>query len=178
LKTSPPQEFARVFSQRLQGLAASHDLLVEENWHGADMLQLVRQQFAPFRESLEQRVTLTGPDLWLNAAAVQTIGMAIHELATNAVKHGALSNESGSVVVIWTLAGEGPAERFSLCWKERDGPAVGKPSRHGLGHGLLTVMTPHTLSGKARLDYAADGVTWTVECPAEAVLEKRTLQFS
>ena len=172
MRTSSPEAFLPVFSQRLQGLAASHELLVAGNWQGAEMRQLVRQQFVPFRQFLDGRVTLEGPTLRLNVTAVQAIGLAIHELLTNAVKHGALSGDSGHVSISWKLDGQGNAARFAMTWVERDGPPVRKPSRRGFGHELLTKMTPQALSGEARLNYAKDGLEWTVECPARAALDR------
>jgi PAS domain S-box-containing protein len=91
------EEFERRFERRLQGLAASHDVLIRENWHGAPLANLVRQQLVPFVEIQSSRFEVAGPDIVLTAEAAQAIGLAIHELATNAIKYGALSEPAGKV---------------------------------------------------------------------------------
>ena len=125
------EEFERRFERRLQGLAASHDVLVRENWHGAPLADLVRQQLVPFVEIDSSRFELAGPDVIMTAEAAQAIGLAIHELATNAIKYGALSEPAGKVRVAWMLEGVPGEEQLSLSWIERSGPPVSPPIPKG-----------------------------------------------
>ncbi len=108
-RTETREEFVELFSERIRGLAASQDLLVGNTWKGVAVLDLIRSQLAHFKDALGSRVGLTGPAVELNASAAQTIGMAVHELATNASKYGALSNETGYILLDWSLTGEGGA---------------------------------------------------------------------
>jgi two-component sensor histidine kinase len=119
------EEFQKRFAQRLQGLAASHDLLVLQDWQGASLKELVRHQLAPFTEPRSERVTATGPDVLLRPAAAEAIGLALHELGTNAVKYGALSVPGGNVTISWALEDHGTEPRRLLVnWIERGGPTV------------------------------------------------------
>jgi PAS domain S-box-containing protein len=157
------EEFERRFERRLQGLAASHDVLVRENWHGAPLADLVRQQLVPFVEIHSSRFELAGPDVVITAEAAQAIGLAIHELATNAIKYGALSAPAGKVSVSWTLDGSGA---LSLSWTEQGGPPVSPPSRKGFGHVVVGEMVERSLNGKVVMEFAGDGLKWRVLIPA------------
>jgi two-component sensor histidine kinase len=99
------KEFEGRFERRLQGLAASHDVLVGKNWQGAPLAELVRQQLGPFVEIQSSRFEFVGPDIVVTAEAAQAIGLAIHELATNAIKYGALSAPTGKVRISWMFDG-------------------------------------------------------------------------
>ncbi len=122
------EEFERRFERRLQGLAASHDVLVSKNWQGAPLADLVRRQLVPFAEIEGSRVELAGPDVVMTAEAAQALGLAIHELATNAIKYGALSAPSGKVSVSWKFDGEaGAPPALLLNWIEQGGPPVAQP---------------------------------------------------
>ena len=116
------KDFELRFGRRLQGLAASHDLLVNEGWRGAPLAELVRQQLAPFVETGSSRIELDGPDISLTAEAAQAIGLALHELATNAIKYGALSVPHGKVTVSWAFAANpGEPRHLQMSWIERAG---------------------------------------------------------
>ena len=161
------EAFESRFERRLQGLAASHDVLVRENWHGAPLADLVRQQLVPFAEIQSSRFELAGPDVVVTAEAAQAIGLAIHELATNAIKHGALSEPAGRVRVSWTFEGiPGAAEQLSLSWIEHGGPPVTPPSRKGFGHVVIGDMVERSLNGKVEMEFATDGLKWRVSIPA------------
>src|SRR5690606_27121692 len=121
-----PKQFVREFSDRIVGLAASQDLLIESNWQGGRVADLVRPQLSLFRELIGTRIEITGPPVRLQPPAAQAIGMALHELATNASKYGALSegNGDGKVLVSWHLEGTGEERAFVLVWTEENGPPV------------------------------------------------------
>jgi PAS domain S-box-containing protein len=161
------EEFQRRFERRLQGLAASHDVLVRENWHGAPLASLVRQQLVPFVEVQSSRFDVAGPDIVVTAEAAQAIGLAIHELATNAIKYGALSEPAGKVSVSWMLDGNsGAAGQVLLNWIEQGGPPVSPPSRKGFGHVVIGEMVERSLNGKVAVEFAREGLQWRVSIPA------------
>ena len=165
------KDFQTQFTQRLQGLSRSLDLLVEEDGRGAWIADLVRNQLDPFGEVDGVRITATGPAAFLNADAAQNIGLALHELATNAIKHGALSVPKGSVTVHWELGpGEAGQTCFRLIWRERNGPKVMPLTRRGFGHVVLQRLTGQALHGKVSHEFAASGVSWALETTAAAVL--------
>ena len=167
-----PKSFARRFSERLQGLAASHDLLVGNAWQGVDLMELVVSQLAHFRDLVRQRIHFDGPPLQLRPAAAQALGMALHELATNAGKYGSLSSENGSVWIGWGLAAAPDGTRFRMTWREAGGPPVEIPVISGFGTKLIAHMTEIALQGKASLDYAPEGVTWSIDAPLSRITQQ------
>lgn len=165
------KEFQAQLFQRLQGLSRSIDLLVEEDGRGVSIGDLVRSHLETFGEVDGARISATGPELLLNPDATQNIGLALHELATNAMKHGALSVPEGIVTVHWELEEHDlGATRFSLVWEEQDGPEVMPPTRQGFGHIVLQQMTAATLLGTVAHEFDPRGVRWTLEAPAAAVI--------
>ena len=169
-RTETRDDFVERFSERIRGLAASQDLLVGNKWKGVLILDLIRSQLSHFKDALGSRVRLAGPEIELNASAAQTIGMAVHELATNACKYGALSNETGHVLVDWSLRGEDNAV-FSIGWSEREGPPVIRTNRKGFGQTVLLRLAEDALDAEVRLDYDPAGVQWRLRCPAENTLK-------
>lgn len=167
--TADPHEFAERFTERLNGIAASNALLVSGNWQGVDLAELVRSQVTPFAGD-GGRMALDGPPLRLKPQAAQAIGMALHELATNAAKHGALANDSGRIGISWSVASDGE-RTFHLAWTEQGGPPVVAPTRTGFGRTVLERMITGTLGGCATLQFADGGVTWTFSGPSAGVLE-------
>jgi two-component sensor histidine kinase len=159
------EEFEARFNQRLYGLAASHDILVDQAWRGAPLADLVRLQLAPFVDAGSARLEIEGPDVVVTAEAAQALGMAFHELATNAVKYGALSTEKGKVNVAWRFD-DGAAERpLRLSWVEESGPAVSAPSRKGFGRVVLERIAASSVDGQVTMDFAPNGLRWTVLIP-------------
>ena len=136
----------------------------------------MRQQLLPFMDIQSSRVELAGPDLAVTAEATQAIGLAIHELATNAIKYGALSVPAGKVRISWALAGESPESReLSLKWVEAGGPRVVPPSRNGFGQLVIGEMMERSLNAKVALDFAPDGLQWSASMPAtNIVVEAQT----
>jgi two-component sensor histidine kinase len=163
-----PEHFVESFTERVQALAANHDLLIESQWHGADVEDLVRVQLAHFADLVGSRIAVHGPKLRLNSAAAQAIGLAVHELATNASKYGALSNDDGRVDVAW----RSDARSFAISWTERGGPPVRPPDRRGFGSTVVEAMAKRTVGGEVEADYAPSGLGWHLTCPAANVLEE------
>ena len=158
-------DFIARLSQRLSALAASNNLLLSGKWQGVEVGKLVASQLAPF--AAPARLTASGPALRLKPPAAQAIGMALHELATNAAKYGALSNGSGSVGIDWGLQ----QDRFVIDWRERGGPVVSAPRRTGFGHTVVGPMTEQTLAGEVSFDFAPEGVRWRLVCLARHALD-------
>ena len=168
-----PELFAEHFSQRLAGLAASHDLLVQSEWRGVDVGDLIRSQVSPFDELAGARVTLDGPPVQLTAQASQTIGMAIHELATNATRYGALSNAEGTISIAWELVaaprGVDAQALFRIQWSEQGGPSITPPEHRGFGHMVIVEMVERSLDAEVLLAYPPVGLSWRMGAPAERV---------
>jgi two-component sensor histidine kinase/CheY-like chemotaxis protein len=168
---SSPLEFVKKFSSRVQALAVNHDLLVKSQWRSIDASELIGGQLAHFGDLLGKRISFEGPTIRISAAAAQSIGLVVHELSTNAVKYGALSGEDGRIEITWEI--DSCAEpTLSICWKERDGPAVVAPTHRGFGTTVVTRMVEMSLDGKARLDYSSTGLIWRLACPLKNVLER------
>jgi PAS domain S-box-containing protein len=165
-----PAMFAERFSARLLALGASQDLLVQGDWRGVDLNLLVRSQLAHLDDLVGTRVVLDDEPLCLLPAAAQTLGMALHELATNAAKYGALSVPEGTVRITWSLFEEKPVQRFVMQWSERGGPRVQRPTRKGFGHTIIKAAIEHGLDAAVRIEYAQAGFEWCVNAPATAVV--------
>jgi len=164
---SSSQDFISRFSERIRGLSVSNDLLVRNQWQNVPLAELVRSQLAHFADLLESRIAVRGPDLRITAAAAQVIGMALHELATNAGKYGSLSTNTGRVDVGWGSDGKS----LTMSWTEREGPPVSAPKRHGFGTIVMEAMAARSVDGKVDLAYAPSGLTWRLTCPAANALE-------
>jgi two-component sensor histidine kinase len=167
--TRKPKDFIESFSQRIQALSASQDLLVRNEWNGVEIDDLVCAHLAPFADFVGPRIAVHGPKLRLTAASAQAIGLVLHELATNAGKYGAFSTDRGRVNVCWAIEGD----TFTLSWTERDGPPVAAPERRGFGTMVMEGMAEHSVDGTVDLDYAPSGLTWRLTCPAANALEPR-----
>jgi two-component sensor histidine kinase/PAS domain-containing protein len=161
-----PPDFIERFTERVRALGANQDVLIRNEWHGVDVKDLVRAQLAHFAD-LGSRVAAHGPELRLNAAAAQSIGLAMHERATNAGKYGALSTDRGRVDISWRI----DCGTFSMSWVECDGPPVSAPKRRGFGIVVMEAMVERSLDGKVDLDYAPSGLAWRLTCPAASSLE-------
>jgi PAS domain S-box-containing protein len=155
---------------RLTALARSHDILAQENWEGASLLEVVRRTLKPFvvRGKLEDRVLIEGEDVRLMPAPALSLGMGFHELATNAAKYGALSVSEGIVEVSWTRESEGK-EAVRLTWRERNGPAVSPPKQKGFGSRLIERALAYEMNGTAKVDYAPDGLRFEISIPETAL---------
>jgi PAS domain S-box-containing protein len=163
---SNPTDFAERFSRRIQALSANQDLLVRSEWRGIDIEDLVRAQLAHFADLIGERIVIEGPHLKVTPLAAQSIGMALHELATNAGKYGSLSGDHGGVAIDWRLE-DG---QFSIGWIEHDGPRVRPPQRRGFGSTIISAVAEASVSGEVKLDYASTGIIWRLRCAAAKAL--------
>lgn len=171
LHLTTPEDFVARFSERLSGLAGSHDLLSSDDWSGASLVKLIRSQLQHYGDLFEQRIFLRGPDLVLRPEAAQNIGIALHELSTNAAKFGALSVPDGSITVSWTfVTGEQGERRLNLAWEELGGPPVAMPEHKGFGLMVMDRITGAALGGTSSMDFAPDGVNWRLDVPAAGVI--------
>src|SRR6266446_5276069 len=164
---SNPEDFVERFSERIQALSANQDLLVRNEWQGVDVEELVHAQLAHFAGLIGSRIAVQGPKLRLKAGSAQAIGLALHELATNAWKYGALSTDTGRVEVGWGSDGG----VLTMSWTEREGPPVSAPKRRGFGAIVMETMAERSVNGTVDLDYAFSGLTWHLTCPAANALE-------
>jgi two-component system CheB/CheR fusion protein len=162
-RTTPdPLEFKTRFIQRTQAMAKSYELLSRENWTDTLIRDLVTPQLAPF--GLD-RFDVEGPPLRLTPKQALSLGMVLHELATNAAKYGALSVDGGRVKLHWEDRRNGPTSEAVLTWREVDGPApAGKP-RPGFGLRLIEQETTYNMGGSAKLEFAPAGLTAVLSFP-------------
>ncbi len=168
--THSPKTFVQDFSKRIEALSASNDTLVHNKWRWVPLNDLARSQLSHFGELLGDRINLSGPTVHLIPAAAQTIGMAVHELATNAGKHGALSTKTGTVDVIWSVnQSDGGEDRLQISWIEQGGPEVTPPTSKGFGSVVLGAMARQGLNAEVDLDFDPGGLRWTLDCPLEMV---------
>jgi two-component sensor histidine kinase len=168
-----PETFVRRFSQRVVGLAASQDLLIESNWQGVRVADLVRSQLSPFRELIDTRIGLLGPPVRLQPPAAQAIGMALHELATNASKYGALSGADGRVDITWKIEDGEEGREFVMRWEEKGGPAVAAaPEHRGFGYTIMVAMVERSLDAKVTVEYPPSGLVWKVRAPSKCTYER------
>ncbi|MEL6287744.1 MAG: sensor histidine kinase [Pseudomonadota bacterium] len=162
---------------RLKGLAASHEALVEDVRSRADLRALVTQHLAVFTDPTSDRIEITGEPVSLTRDATQSIGLALHELATNAAKYGALSNDAGEVAVRWRVAGAPGQETtvddaeptLTMAWTERHGPPVAPPTRKGFGHTVVIDMIKLLPGAEASIAFPAGGVVWRMTVPVASL---------
>ncbi|MFC3077360.1 PAS domain-containing protein [Phenylobacterium terrae] len=145
-----------ILTGRISALAHAHQLLAQARWEGADLRKLVEEELRPFELGQGRRIKLSGPTIALRPQAAQSVAMAMHELATNAAKYGALSAPQGQVEVAWRGGGE--REPLKLVWIERGGPPVAQPAGRGLGMTVVERAVGGGLQGSARFDWRPDGL--------------------
>jgi PAS domain S-box-containing protein len=159
-----PQELQDTLTSRILALSRAHDVLTDEQWAGADLGEIVAHAAAPYRaDAGDERFRLSGPAARLPPRTAIAIALALHELATNAAKYGALSTSAGHVELAWTLAAEGRDQVLNLRWREVGGPPVRPPSRRGFGTRLIERGLATDLQGSVDLDYPPEGVICTIE---------------
>ena len=169
---SDPKVIRESIESRLFALSRSHDLLTRENWEGAGLLDLVNETMEPTMEPFgvangrTERFVITGKNIRLPPNVTLALGIAFHELATNAVKYGAFSNAAGSILLAWTIEPTPEGDRLILRWQEKDGPPVTPPTQKGFGSRVIERGLAHELEGTVKLDYRLDGVVCTINIPA------------
>jgi PAS domain S-box-containing protein len=161
------EEARASFEGRVRALAQTHSRLAELNWAGANLRDVIEDEISPYRHGNQEDISLSGPDLRLTPKSAIILGMAFHELATNAAKHGALSVPEGKVDVRWGASS--PGKQVMITWNESGGPAVATPpQRKGFGRFLLERGLAMELQGKTQLDFAADGLRCVISFPDDA----------
>ena len=167
-----PREFLDAFSQRLRALGLAHSLLSDHEWRGIGIRELARLELSAFDDAEAPRISITGQDVLLDPD--QTLGLALilHELASNALKHGALSAPAGKVAVSWTVQGVKGNRRLSLEWIESGGPPVTPPAHHGFGSILIRRSLAKVLSSEVRHEYLPGGVEARISMPLGETEEK------
>ena len=157
--------------QRLQSLSASHDLLVAEDWAGASVEELVHAVLQPFVGNASEAIECEGSIVFINATAAQNLGLALHELATNAAKYGALSTPQGRVRVTWTFEPDGKGmPRLVIKWVERGGPPVAPPDVKGFGHVVIERVAAQSLDAMVTYEFPKDGVRWSIALPTDFIV--------
>lgn len=159
------EEAERTLSARLQSLSAAHDVLTRENWAGATLAEIAEGALQPFRTGTGTRFKIDGPIVRLSPRQALAFVMALHELATNAVKYGALSNDKGRIILHWDVVDGSKPDRLWLRWEEIGGPAVSPPLRQGFGSRMIERALAAELEGTAEIDYRPRGLVCTVEAP-------------
>ncbi|MEC9373305.1 MAG: HWE histidine kinase domain-containing protein [Planctomycetota bacterium] len=159
------EHFAEQFRGRIRALAHIHDILARTSWSGADLESLAVQTVSPYTESKREQVAIRGDKVHLPSAVVTPLAMALHELATNAVKYGALSLESGSVDLSWRIEQAEGEPVLHLVWQESDGPEVHASRSRGFGTAFIEEAIAHQLQGEASLQFNPEGVRCEMRVP-------------
>ncbi len=167
LRSSPgPEAFQTNFMARLMALSATHDVLTQRLWESATLDEILGAELKPHGGIDQQRIKAGGASVQLKPQQALSLGMALHELATNAAKYGALSSPQGSVEISWSVSqGEGGERQLEIRWRERDGPEVGAPERKGFGTRLIERSIVHELGGAIETNYAPTGVECQFRVP-------------
>jgi len=157
-------DFITAYMERLKAILRTGDIVLSSDARTADLRAVIETATAPFQsENGPSRIALEGPAIALSERTAGSLALAFHELATNAMKYGALSTSSGLVSVTWTLTdGGGTAQHFKLTWKEFGGPAVRQPDSEGFGGKVIRHAVAHETNGAIGLDYAPDGLCCTI----------------
>jgi PAS domain S-box-containing protein len=171
--TGSVDSFLTQFGARLQALAASHDLLVRESWYGASLDELIRSQLGSHIDGSPGQVSIEGPAIALKPEAAQNLGLALHELAANAAKFGALSVPSGRVSVIWTRRDGTTGNSLELDWREEHGPKVKNRRRKGFGSVVIERNLARALDAEVSLEFDPDGLRCHIVIPPSQILPER-----
>jgi PAS domain S-box-containing protein len=172
-RPAEPDVIRESIESRILALSESHDLLTSRNWEGAGLHDLVDTALRPFEVVVghAERFTITGENLHLSPKQTLALAVALHELATNAVKYGAFSNNEGRIEISWTSAPAAGGDRLVLHWRERGGPTVTVPTHKGFGSYVIERGLAHELGGVVALEYLEHGVVCTIDIPAPAKVD-------
>lgn len=166
-----PKDFVASFEQRLMALAKAQDLLIEGDWRRVGLEELIRAELEHFAALIGRRIILQGPNIAVTPAAAQALGMAFHELSTNAAKYGALSNDVGAVTITWDVAKPLNAnEQLTITWREVGGPTVTEPVSKGFGSSVIGPMVRTGLNADVEIGFNPEGLLWRISCDASGVL--------
>jgi PAS domain S-box-containing protein len=157
--------FLTQFGARLQALATSHDLLVQESWYGVSLFELVRSQLGHYLDRVGTQVSLDGPMAVLKPEAAQSLGLALHELATNAAKYGALSVPGGRVSIRWKRQPATDGHGVEICWNEEAGPKVKQPRQRGFGSLVIEQNLARALDAEVTMDFTPGGLRCRIIIP-------------
>jgi len=169
LRTSTDADVIReAIESRLHALSRSHDLLTRENWESAGLCDILTDALEPFvvKRGGAERIVLTGKNIRFAPKQALALSIAFNELATNAVKYGAFSNATGSIIVEWKVKEKSGGKRMILTWREKGGPPVAPPSQQGFGSRVIERGLGLELEGDVHLDYPPDGLVCTINIPA------------
>jgi PAS domain S-box-containing protein len=166
--TTRSEEARELFDSRLSALARAHDLLTAQNWERASLTEVVSRALSPFRTDAS-RVGFSGPEVSVSPKQALALSIALHELATNAAKYGALSNDAGRIDVTWMLSPTDGDDELHLTWRESGGPTVTPPTRAGFGSRLIQRNLARELGGDAQIEYRPEGVVASISTPLDAV---------
>ena len=170
-KATSLQSFQDSFQQRLQSMAQSLDLLVASQWKAVGIRDLIKSQIGHHDDKTGAKFVMDGPNIFLKTEAAQNIGLALHELSTNAAKYGALSTAEGKVFLDWQLVVDASGDQtFRMEWRESGGPAVAEPQSKGFGHVVIQRVLKSALTGESDLRFDPEGVCWTLAIPATHVV--------
>jgi PAS domain S-box-containing protein len=158
-------EFVSALHGRIQSMAAAHALLSQSRWSDVSLTDLIRHQLAPY--TTDANTTIGGPEIMLSSAQTQAVAMVIHELVTNAAKHGALSCSDGKVCVTWDRTDIEASAALIVAWRELGGPPISVPVRFGYGSSLIRELIPHELGGTVDLTFLPDGACCKIAIPLE-----------
>jgi PAS domain S-box-containing protein len=165
--------FLAQFGSRLQALAASHDLLVRESWYGASLGELIRSQLSSYLDGAPVQVTMEGPAIALKPEAAQNLGLALHELAINAAKFGALSVPAGRVSITWARRDSDADKAVELDWREQLGPKVKARRKKGFGSMVIERNLARALDAEVNMEFEPDGLHCHIVIPANQILAAR-----
>jgi PAS domain S-box-containing protein len=163
-----PQHAVRAINERLVALSRAHEVLTQTQWDGAAITDVVKSGIAVYGSD-NSRIRIEGPQMDVGPNTALALTMALHELCTNATKYGSLSNDTGIVVLDWTLGGGGADAAVHLRWKERGGPPVTAPARQGFGSRIIHEYCRSQLGGDEALLFEPDGVKWTLNAPLSCI---------
>jgi two-component sensor histidine kinase len=169
-RTRSVEDFLERFSARLCAIGCSHDLLVADDWQGASLRMLVEQQLYTHANRFGEQIAIEGEDVILKPEAVHNLGLALHELATNAQKYGSLSHPEGQIRIQWKFCEE--ASKLKLTWQERGGPKVSPPERSGFGRAMIENVVGQALEGDVTLSFPEKGVRCEIVIPAAQVTSR------
>jgi PAS domain S-box-containing protein len=163
--TRSVDEFYHSFAGRIASLANTHNMLTEDYWQKASLREMLKAELAPFDDGSGHRITLTGPPIELTADLAVPTSMALHELASNAVRYGALSVPGGRVLVTWEVVEADQDRKLRMEWLERDGPPVEEPRRKGFGSTLLQRVLTTQCRAEVEFTFEAAGLRFLMEAP-------------